>query len=277
MGREEKYEIPQTPEELEKAKEEEKKKKMLLVAKEEYDFIRYFIPPGETRFLESRVEFTYDEEGNLQGRIERDKEGNIIERVETTRITKREDGGKEKEIIRIDKDGKVIVKVKEIYDKNGRLIEETLRDLEPHPETTYVGYTSKFEYNDEGKLSKEIKIRERKDGKTKKEEKEYKYDTKGNLIELVEKDDGIEKREVYRYDEKTGKLIETLLFYKNKLEENYVYEYDEKGNLIAKKYKSKSGEVTPVEEYKYEYDSEGNLIKEIKTRKKIIREIYRTF
>jgi hypothetical protein len=312
MGREGKYEIPQTPEELEKAKkeagvfpsrekmiktlleeekskppeeqdkllieklermlehpeEEEKKKKMLLVAEEKY----------YGTFKYETVEYIYDEEGNPQGVIGKDWEGNIIHRVEST-IMKKGDGGKEKELSWIDSDNKVRMKAKLIYDKNGRLIEKTLRVLEEYvgESLIHTGYTSKFEYNDKGELLKEITIAERKDGKTEKKEKDYKYDTKGNLIELVEKDDGIKKREEYRYDEKTGKLIETLLFYENKFIGNYVYEYDEKGNLIAKKYKSKSGKVTPVEEYKYEYDSQGNLIKEIKTQKKIIREIYRAF
>jgi len=279
MGREEKYEIPQTPEELEKAKKEagvfssekemietllreeeskspeeqdklliEKLKRRLEHPEEEEKKKKMLLGSrkvykGEKMMdpvnLEATTEYEYNEEGDLQ-RIERkDREGNMRECVDYT-IEKKESGEKVIKSILRDKEGKIREEERRVYDKNGREIERIVKVV--MDEYSYSKYTYKWEYDEKGNLVKEIEMRSFIERKTPSTEKETPLEE--NVIE-------------YKYDTK-GNLIEEKS--KGRIR-RFSYRYDKKGNLVEKNVEDESGEILEREEYRY--DETGKLIERL--------------
>ncbi len=144
-------------------------------------------------------------------------------------------------------------------------------------------FTDKKEYNENGKLVKEIKTEKFQDTKVMKHE--YNYDKKGYLVEMksydrdslldvtsfknddkghcIEANSTVLGKTIFKNDE-NGNPIEKKLYQGNDLKFIYYFKYDKKGNEIEVKWCRADGNL--MNKYEYEYDENGNTIKQRKYR-----------
>ncbi|MBS9766123.1 MAG: hypothetical protein KGV44_01125 [Flavobacteriaceae bacterium] len=141
----------------------------------------------------------------------------------------------------------------------------------------------KKEYNEDGKLIKEIKTEKFQD--TNVMELKYNYDKKGYLVEMkgydkdslidvitfkndkkghcIEANSTVLGKTIYKNDE-NGNPIEKKMYQGNDLQFIYYFKYDKKGNEIEVKWCRADGNL--MDKYEYEYDESGNVIKQRKYR-----------
>ena len=108
----------------------------------------------------------------------------------------------------------------------------------------------------------------------------YKYDTKGNKIESnrFEADGSFDARYTYKYDMQGNETEKSSFKANGSLSWKKTYAYDLKGNkVLYKRYKA-NGDLKSSMSWEYTYDQQGNWTKRIKFKNKIAQEITeRTF
>lgn len=90
----------------------------------------------------------------------------------------------------------------------------------------------------------------------------YKYDERGNEVEIAEYNskDELEKKYTYEYDERGNNVLGARYNHRGELEEKWISEYDERGNIIKRA--------------RYEYQVVRGKIKEIPVKKTIYKYEY---
>ncbi len=139
------------------------------------------------------------------------------------------------------------------YNKKGKMVEESLFDNIGNFSgkicfvyNNKAQITQQNEYNAQNKLIKKC---------------DYKYDKKGNQIEmLISKTEFSDSRYIFEYDDK-GNETEYKIFKSDSLFQKVVKTYDDNLNLTLESYSDFNGKFTG--KIVYQYDSNGNEISRI--------------
>ena len=162
------------------------------------------------------------------------------------------------------------------YDDQGNVINEIntdssyMKDMKKYHESIensvfkydyQIDHGYENEYDEEGKLIREVFPNVRSWGEDAKVEKKYEYNEHGDIVKevmnYINPPAGYMVDEVTEYDS-DGKEIKKVQKYLNGQQSTTVYVYDSEGRLLE--------ELGKEERIVYEYDEVGNLIKKTETR-----------
>lgn len=139
-----------------------------------------------------------------------------------------------------------------------------------------------YEYNADGRLSKELHCKETNVSENKKEFKlgvqnvlssetfEYAVQTPTQIKKSCLNDEGrVYKKAIINYDDRGNKLSENYEFIVSWMREESSYKYDDKNRLIEKTFTSNANGIVKTESY-YEYSPNGALIGEKKIKQDVV-------
>jgi len=220
-------------------------------------------------YNDSIAKYHYNNDSQLIKYDERDKEGKELRRIEIKyyrngkkkyeheqrssgyeeKLYYNKDGNWKKRIERRDSKEKIR---EAKYDEDGRRIKTT--EITKNDKGDIIdSSTNKSKYNQEGKLIKFV-------GKSEgsilgyfEHSFEYKYDKKGNNIEIIYKDENsnIKKIEEFRYDEKGNQIKYIHKNSDGSISHSYISIYDNDNNFIKGYSKGKDGQILKVKECHY--------------------------
>ncbi|MBQ8886797.1 MAG: hypothetical protein IJY61_03760 [Candidatus Gastranaerophilales bacterium] len=195
----------------------------------------------------STVITSYDENGEMSQRIEKDKSGKIIQKdtIEADGVLRHYsyeyyEGTKTVKTLKIINDGLNTESYRQ-YDKSGKLYEKTIyqKDDNGDIKNTYVSL-----YDDNGELTKKIK-----------------KDENGNVIKKDTKDeDGVVRHYSYQYYEGTN-TVKTLRVINENLNTESYRQYDKNGNLYEKTLHQKDNDGNIEKTTISSYDKNDKVIK----------------